>query len=116
MAGRESGALAREFARLTAVLDVESLATSSVPLSYEVVCVRQLGESACIPIQANVVASNGDFACTDDQSDELEAVFERAFPLDSNDASAADAALIRRLRGMREQLKADLSQAECSEV
>jgi len=116
MAGRDSRALANEFERLTAELDAEGWGTASFPLSYESLCLRKLGENACVMIQANVVASPGEFACSESQMDELEAVFTRSFPSGSSDPSAADAALKVRLQGMREELKAEISQSECDRI
>ena len=116
MAGREFGALTREFERLTAGLEAEYLATASDPLSSDLTCFPQLGENACVMTKVDVVASRGDFACTLAQADELEAVFMQALPPGSSDLSAGNAALIRRLRGMREELEAKLPQAECDRV
>ena len=116
MAGRDSRALAKEFERLTADLDAEGWGTASDPLSYESVCLGKLGENACVLIQANVVASPGDFACSTSQANELEAVFMHSFPAGSSDTSAADAAVLLRLQGMRERLKTELSQSACDRL
>jgi hypothetical protein len=105
-----------EFERLTAGLNAETSITSSAPLSFESVCLYELGPNACFVTQANVVGPTGDFACTEEQVDELEAVFARYSPPGGGDAASAFAALMQRLQSMREELKTKLSQSQCDRI
>ena len=112
MAGHDDGVLRNEYERLTANLEGEGLGSASLPLSSSVTCFPELGERACVTHSLDVVATNGaDFACTNEQAGELEAIWNRAVVEER--AEQADADLMKRLEAMREELRQSLTQADC---
>ena len=116
MADRNVAALEREIGRLTSDLKITSMASSSEPLSQELICFPELGEHACVIDQARFVYGEDDFACTAAQATELETIWFRTFSLEDESGSAANAALQSRLSVMRQELRETLTQAECETV
>lgn len=116
MAGRDSSNLAKEFTRLIARVDAQARVTPGASLNFQTVCLRKLGAQACFLAEANVRASPNDFVCTENQVVELEAAYTLALPPGVKRAAAAEAALMRRLREIREGLAARLPQSACDRV
>ena len=116
MAGRDSSRLAKEFTRQLARVDAHATVTPGASLNFQRVCLRKLGAHACFLAEANVRASPNDFVCTEHQVVELEAAYTLALPPGAKRASAADAALMQRLQGLRNELAATLPQSACDRV
>ncbi len=116
MAGRDSSRLAKEFNRQIARVDAHAAVTAGASLSFQTVCLHKLGKQACFMTEANVRASPEDFVCTEHQVVELEAAYTRALAPGAKRSSAAEAALMQRLQGLRSELAARLPQSACDRV
>ena len=116
MAGRDSSRLAKEFNRLIARVDAHASVMSGASLSYQTVCLHKLGEQACFMAEASVRTSPNDFVCTEKQVVALEAAYTKALPPGARHAPAAEAALMQRLRALRDGLAAKLPQSACDRI
>ena len=121
MAGRDTSKLDREINRLTASLEKQESATSSVPLQGQNTCYPELGEGACVGrIVITHSRSDADFVCTQKQADELLSVWEGAATDGRTYESLVaadkkrDAALLKRLRAMRAEAVAKIPQSACN--
>jgi len=115
MAGHDSGAIDREFARLTAHLSQEPQGSASTPLSYEITCFPELGNTACVT-NAIVASGLGDgaFVCTDAEADELEKLWSSKLHRGALPSTkSSDTALLKRINGMRADTKKALPQFAC---
>ena len=116
MAGRDSSKLAKEFTRLIARVDAHATVTAGASLNFQTVCLHKLGQQACFMAEANVRASPNDFVCTERQVVELEAAYTQALSPGAKRSSAAEAALMQRLQGLRDELAAKLPQSACDRL
>lgn len=116
MAGRDSSRLAKEFTRQIARVDAHAKVAAGASLNFQTVCLRKLGAQACFLVEANLRASPNDFVCTEHQVVALEAAYTLALPPGAKRSSAADAALMQRLQGLRDELAATLPQSACDRV
>jgi hypothetical protein len=113
MAGRDDHILQAEWDRLTKDLQITSYGTPSEPMETELDCFPQIKGDACVVTEISVVASSKDFVCTGTQSDELDTIWNREMASKPSASSVADAAVLARLREMRNELKQSLPQAAC---
>jgi lysyl-tRNA synthetase class II len=121
MAGRDTSTLDRELERLTASLEKQESATSSVPLQGQNTCYPELGERACVGrIVITRSSSKSDFVCSEEQADELQAVWDAAVKDDGSIESFNRAlpkrneALLKRLRGMHAEAAVKIPQSACN--
>jgi hypothetical protein len=121
MAGRDTTALDHKLERLTASLEKQGSATSSVPLQGQLTCYPELGERACIGrIVITGSSSKSDFVCSEEQADELQVSWD-AIAKDDGDIDnfnktlpKRDEALRNRLRAMHVEAAAKIPQSACN--
>ena len=114
MAGRDATAVARKLEKLTAPLQKEGFGSASLPLSSDVYCYPQLGDQACAGEYYVVATGTQDFVCTDAQMEELNALWNTVGIDADRRTTRADAALLKRLSTMRQELAETIPQSACN--
>ena len=113
MAGLETSILRDEFERLTHGREQTGSATSSIPVSYEIVCFPDLGETACISAGGYLPPNSDNFICSEAQAMELETVWSAVQAGGRGSIEESGAAMLARLEGMRAEVSGAEDVARC---